>query len=189
MKTNLKTILNTGSYKYCYENGKFTFYDNRIGDITKRNYNSSLFSAIRQEHIVILDLSMCSNVPDVISGFPYVTEIIMPTLTDNIPSIANCPKLEKVTFDPSTIKILKEKSFDGWPPIKQISFGEDFGFTLSFCISPNAQIDSLDFSLCKHMHLTEHAFQRSRIKSISLPDHITNLPEYVFAIVLILLPY
>ena len=30
------------------------------------------------------------------------------------------------------------------------------------------------------MHLTEHAFQRSRIKSISLPDHITNLPEYVF---------
>ena len=147
MKTNLKTILNTGSYKYCYENGKFTFYDNRIGDITKRNYNSSLFSAIRQEHIVILDLSMCSNVPDVISGFPYVTEIIMPTLTDNIPSIANCPKLEKVTFDPSTIKILKEKSFDGWPPIKQISFGEDFGFTLSFCISPNAQIDSLDFSL------------------------------------------
>lgn len=180
MKTNLKTILNTGSYKYCYENGKFTFYDNRIGDITKRNYNSSLFSAIRQEHIVILDLSMCSNVPDVISGFPYVTEIIMPTLTDNIPSIANCPKLEKVTFDPSTIKILKEKSFDGWPPIKQISFGEDFGFTLSFCISPNAQIDSLDFSLCKHMHLTEHAFQRSRIKSISLPDHITNLPEYVF---------
>lgn len=35
MKTNLKTILNTGSYKYCYENGKFTFYDNRIGDITK----------------------------------------------------------------------------------------------------------------------------------------------------------
>lgn len=180
MKTSLKTILNTGSYKYCYENGKFTFYDNRIRDITKRNYNSSLFSAIRQEHIVILDLSMCPNVPDVISGFPYVTEIIMPTLTDNIPSIANCPKLEKVTFDPSTIKILKEKSFDGWPPIKQISFGEDFEYMSSFCISPNAQIDSLDFSLCKHMHLTAHAFQRSKIKSISLPDHITNLPEYVF---------
>lgn len=180
MKTNLKTILNTGSYKYCYENGKFTFYDNRIGDITKGNYNSSLFSAIRQEHIVILDLSMCPNVPDVISGFPYVTEIIMPTLTDNIPSIANCPKLEKVTFDPSTIKILKEKSFDGWPPIKQISFGEDFEYMSSFCISPNAQIDSLDFSLRKHMHLTGHAFQRSKIKSISLPDHITNLPEYVF---------
>ena len=180
MKTNLKTILNTGSYKYCYENGKFTFYDNRIGDITKGNYDSSLFSAIRQEHIVILDLSMCSNVPDVISGFPYVTEIIMPTLTDNIPSIANCPKLEKVTFDPSTIKILKEKSFDGWPPIKQISFGEDFEYMSSLCISPNAQIDSLDFSLCKHMYLTDHAFQRSRIKSISLPDYITNLPEYVF---------
>lgn len=51
MKMSLKTILNTGSYKYCYENGKFTFYDNRIGDITKVNYNSSLFSAIRQEHI------------------------------------------------------------------------------------------------------------------------------------------
>lgn len=123
---------------------------------------------------------MCPNVPDVISGFPYVTEIIMPTLTDNIPSIANCPKLEKVTFDPSTIKILKEKSFDGWPPIKQISFGEDFEYMSSFCISPNAQIDSLNFSLCKHMHLTAHAFQRSKIKSISLPDHITNLPEYVF---------
>lgn len=104
----------------------------------------------------------------------------MPTLTDNIPSIANCPKLEKVTFDPSTIKILKEKSFDGWPPIKQISFGEDFEYMSSFCISPNAQIDSLNFSLCKHMHLTAHAFQRSKIKSISLPDHITNLPEYVF---------
>ena len=56
---------------------------------------------------------MCPNVPDVISGFPYVTEIIMPTLTDNIPSIANCPKLGKVAFYPSTIKILKEKSFDG----------------------------------------------------------------------------
>lgn len=123
---------------------------------------------------------MCPNVPDVISGFPNVTEIIMPTLTDNIPSIANCPKLEKVTFDPSSIKILKEKSFDGWPPIKQISFGEDFEYMSSLCISPNAQIDSLDFSLCKHMHLTAHAFQRSRIKSISLPDHITNLPEYVF---------
>lgn len=180
MKTNLKTILNSGSYKYCYENGKFTFYDNRIGDITMVNYNSSLYSAIRQEEIKTLDLSKCSNVPDVISGFPYVTEIIMPTLTDNIPSIANCPKLEKVTFDPSTIKILKEKSFDGWPPIKQISFGEDFEYMSSFCISPNAQIDSLDFSLCKHMHLTGHAFQRSKIKSISLPDHITNLPEYVF---------
>lgn len=51
------------------------------------------------------------------------------------------------SFDPSTIKILKDKSFDGWPPIKQISFGKDFGFTLSFCISPNAQIDCLDFSL------------------------------------------
>ena len=132
MKTILTTILNTGNYKYCYENGKFTFYDNRIGDITKGNYNSSLFSAIRQEHIVILDLSMCPNVPDVISGFPYVTEIIMPTLTDNIPSIANCPKLEKVTFDPSTIIILKEKSFDGWPPIKQISFGEDFEYMFYF---------------------------------------------------------
>ena len=180
MKTNLKTILNTGSYKYCYENSKFTFYDNRISDITMEKYNSSLYSAIRQERIIILDLSMCPNVPKVINGFPYVTEIIMPTLTDNIPSIANCPKLEKVTFDSSTIKILKEKSFDGWPPIKQIAFGEDFGYTLSFCISPNAQIDSLDFSQCKHMHLTEHAFQRSRIKSISLPDHITNLPEYVF---------
>lgn len=180
MNTNLITILNIGSYKYCYENGKFTFYDNRISDITMENYNSSLYSAIRQERIVILDLSMCPNVPKVINGFPYVTDIIMPTLTDNIPSIANCPKLEKVTFDSSTIKILKEKSFDGWPPIKQISFGEDFGYTLSFFISPNAQIDSLDFSLCKHMHLTEHAFQRSRIKSISLPDHITNLPEYVF---------
>ena len=123
---------------------------------------------------------MCPNVPDVISGFPYVTEIIMPTLTDNIPSIANCPKLEKVTFDPSTIKILKEKSFDGWPPIKRISFGEDFEYMESFCISPNAQIESLDFSLCKHMHLTGHAFVRSKIKSISLPDHITNLPEGVF---------
>ena len=144
------------------------------------NYNSNLFSAIRQERIVILDLSMCPNVPKEISGFPFVTEIIMPTLTDNIPSIANCPKLENVTFDPSSIKILKEKSFDGWPPIKQISFGEDFEYMSSLCISPNAQIDSLDFSLCKHMHLTAHAFQRSRIKSISLPDHITNLPEYVF---------
>ena len=144
------------------------------------NYNYSLYTAIRQEHIVILDLSMCSNVPKVISGFPHVTEIIMPTLTDNIPSIANCPKLEKVTFDPSTIKILKEKSFDGWPPIKQIPFGEDFEYMESFCISPNAQIESLDFSLCKHMHLTGHAFQQSKIKSISLPDHITNLPEYVF---------
>ncbi len=123
---------------------------------------------------------MCPNVPDVISGFPYVTEIIMSTLTDNIPSIANCPKLEKVTFDPSTIKILKEKSFDGWPPIKRISFGEDFEYMESFCISPNAQIESLDFSLCKHMHLTGHAFVRSKIKSISLPDHITNLPEGVF---------
>ena len=123
---------------------------------------------------------MCPNVPDVISGFPYVTEIKMPTLTDNIPSIANCPKLEKVTFDPSTIKILKEKSFDGWPPIKRISFGEDFEYMESFCISPNAQIESLDFSLCKHMHLTGHAFVRSKIKSISLPDHITNLPEDVF---------
>ena len=123
---------------------------------------------------------MCPNVPDVISGFPYVTVIIMPTLTDNIPSIANCPKLEKVTFDPSTIKILKEKSFDGWPPIKRISFGEDFEYMESFCISPNAQIESLDFSLCKHMHLTGHAFVRSKIKSISLPDHITNLPEGVF---------
>lgn len=80
----------------------------------------------------------------------------------------------------SDIKILKEKSFDGWPPIKQISFGEDFEYMSSFCISPNAQIDSLNFSLCKHMHLTAHAFQRSKIKSISLPDHITNLPEYVF---------
>lgn len=180
MKTSLKTILNTGSYKYCYENGKFTFYDNRISDITMGNYNYSLYTAIRQEHIVILDLSMCPNVPKVISGFPHVTEIIMPTLTDNIPSIANCPKLEKVTFDPSTIKILKEKSFDGWPPIKQIPFGEDFEYMESFCISPNAQIESLDFSLCKHMHLTGHAFQQSKIKSISLPDHITNLPEYVF---------
>lgn len=180
MKTSLITILNIGNYKYCYEKGKFTFYDNRIGDITMVNYNSNLFSAIRQERIVILDLSMCPNVPKEISGFPFVTEIIMPTLTDNIPSIANCPKLENVTFDPSSIKILKEKSFDGWPPIKQISFGEDFEYMSSLCISPNAQIDSLDFSLCKHMHLTAHAFQRSRIKSISLPDHITNLPEYVF---------
>lgn len=180
MKTSLKTILNTGSYKYCYENGKFTFYDNRISDITMGNYNYSLYTAIRQEHIVILDLSMCPNVPKVISGFPHVTEIIMPTLTDNIPSIANCPKLEKVTFDPSTIKILKEKSFDGWPPIKQISFGEDFEYMESFCISPNAQIESLDFSLCKYMHLKNHAFQRSKIKSISLPNHVTNLPEYVF---------
>lgn len=180
MNTSLITILNIGNYKYCYENGKFTFYDNRISDITKVNYNSNLYTAIRQEDIEILDLSMCPNVPEVICGFPYVTEIIMPTLTDSIPSIGNCPKLKKVTFDSSTIKILKENSFDGWPPIKQISFGEDFGYTLSFCISPNAQIDSLDFSLCKHMHLTEHAFQRSRIKSISLPDHITNLPEYVF---------
>lgn len=180
MKTSLKTILNTGSYKYCYENGKFTFYDNRISDITMGNYNYSLYTAIRQEHIVILDLSMCPNVPKVISGFPHVTEIIMPTLTDNIPSIANCPKLEKVTFDPSTIKILKEKSFDGWPPIKQISFGEDFEYMESFCISPNAQIESLDFSLCKYMHLTNHSFQRSKIKSISFPNHVTNLPEYVF---------
>lgn len=180
MKTSLKTILNSGSYKYCYENGKFTFYDNRIGDITMVNYNSSLYSAIRQEQIAILDLSMCPNVPKVISGFPFVTEIIMPILTDSIPSIANCPKLENVTFDPSSIKILNEKSFDGWPPIKQISFGEDFEYMESFCISPNAQIESLDFSLCKHMHLTGHAFQRSKIKSISLPDHITNLPEYVF---------
>lgn len=180
MKTSLKTILNTGSYKYCYENGKFTFYDNRISDITMGNYNPSLYTAIRQEHIVILDLSMCPNVPKVISGFPHVTEIIMPTLTDIIPSIANCHKLEKVTFDPSTIKILKEKSFDGWPPIKQISFGEDFEYMESFCISPNAQIESLDFSLCKHMYLTGHAFVRSKIKSISLPDHITNLPEGVF---------
>ena len=181
MKTNLKTILNTGSYKYCYENGKFTFYDNRISDITKVNYNSNLYSAIRQEGIEILDLSMCPNVPEVICGFPYVTEIIMPALTDNIPSIANCPKLEKVTFDSSTIKILKENSFDGWPPIKQVSFGEDFEYMWSFCISPNAQIDSLDFLLCKHMHLTAHAFQRSKIKSISLPDHITDLPEYIFS--------
>lgn len=180
MKTSLKTILYTGSYKYCYENGKFTFYDNRISDITMGNYNPSLYTAIRQEHIVILDLSMCPNVPKVISGFPHVTEIIMPTLTDIIPSIANCPKLEKVTFDPSTIKILKEKSFDGWPPIKQISFGEYFEYMESFCIIPNAQIESLDFSLCKHMYLTGHAFVRSKIKSISLPDHITNLPEGVF---------
>lgn len=30
------------------------------------------------------------------------------------------------------------------------------------------------------MHLTGHAFQQSKIKRISLPDHITNLPEYVF---------
>lgn len=88
--------------------------------------------------------------------------------------------MEKVTFDPSTIKILKEKSFDGWPPIKQISFGEYFEYMESFCISPNAQIESLDFSLCKHMYLTGHAFVRSKIKSISLPDHITNLPEGVF---------
>ena len=180
MKTILTTILNTGNYKYCHENGKFTFYDNRIGDITMVNYNSSLYSAIRQEHVVILDLSMCPNVPKVISGFPYVTEIIMPTLTDNIPSIANCPNLEKVTFDSSTIKILKENSFDGWPPIKQISFGEEFEYMWSFCISPNAQIDNLDFSRCKHMYLTDHAFQRSKIKSIRLPDHISKLPEYVF---------
>lgn len=180
MNTSLITILNIGSYKYCYENGKFTFYDNRISDITMENYNSSLYSAIRQERIVILDLSMCPNVPKIINGFPYVIDIIMPTLTDRIPSIGNCPKLEKVTFDSSTIKILKENSFDGWPPIKQISFGEDFEYMWSFCISPNAQIDSLDFSLCKHMHLTAHAFQRSKIKSISLPDHITNLPEYIF---------
>ena len=47
MKTSLKTILNTGSYKYCYENGKFTFYDNRISDITMGNYNPSLYTAIR----------------------------------------------------------------------------------------------------------------------------------------------
>lgn len=180
MKTILTTILNAGNYKYCYENGKFTFYDNRIGDITMVNYNSSLYSAIRQEHVVILDLSMCPNVPKIISGFPYVTEIIMPTLTDNIPSIANCPNLEKVTFDSSTIKILKENSFDGWPPIKQISFGEEFEYMWSSCISPNAQIDSLDFSRCKHMYLTDHAFQRSKIKSISLPDHISELPGYVF---------
>lgn len=180
MKTTLTTILNTGNYKYCYENGKFTFYDNRIGDITMGNYNSSLYSAIRQEHIVILDLSMCPNVPKLISGFPYVTEIIMPTLTDNIPSIAKCPNLEKVTFDSSTIKNLKKNSFSGWPPIKQISFGEEFKYMCSFCISPNAQIDSLDFSQCKHMHLTVHAFQESKIKSISLPDHISELPEYVF---------
>lgn len=179
MKTSLITFLNIGSYKYSYENGKFTFYDNRIDDITM-GYNSSLYFAIRQEYIVILDLSMCPYVPKVISGFPYVTEIIMPTLTDCIPSIANCPKLEKVTFDPSTIKLLKDKSFDGWPPIKRISFGEDFEYMWSFCISPNAQIDSLDFSRCKHMHLTDHAFQGSKIKSISLPDHITDLPEYVF---------
>lgn len=181
MKTSLTTILNTGNYKYCYENGKFTFYDNRIGDITMENFNYSLYSAIRKEHIVILDLSMCPNVPEKISGFPYVTEIIMPTLTDIIPSIANCPNLEKVTFDSSTIKILKEKSFDGWPPIKHISFGENFEYMWSFCISPNAQIDSLDFSRCKHMHLTDHAFQRSKIKSISLPDHISELPYYVFS--------
>ena len=75
MKTTLTTILNTGNYKYCYENGKFTFYDNRIGDITMGNYNSSLYSAIRQEHIVILDLSMCPNVPKLISGFPYGSKI------------------------------------------------------------------------------------------------------------------
>lgn len=80
MNTSLITILNVGSYKYCYENGKFTFYDNRISDITKENYNLSLYSVIRQEHIEILDLSKCSNVPEVICGFPYITEIIMPTI-------------------------------------------------------------------------------------------------------------
>ena len=179
METNLTAILKTGSYKYSYKNGKFTFYDDRIGDITM-GFNGSLYSAIRQENIIILDLSMCPEVPNVIRGFPYVKEIIMPTLTDKIPSIANCPKLENVIFDSSTIKILKEKSFDGWPPIKQISFGEDFEYVCSFCISPNAQIDSLDFSLCKHMILKEHAFQRSKIKSISLPNHISKLPYYVF---------
>ena len=180
MKTILTTILNTGNYKYCYENGKFTFYDDRIDDITIGTYNYSLYSAIRQEHIVILDLSMCPDVPKVISGFPYVTEIVMPTLTDNIPSIANCPNLEKVTFDSSTIKILNENSFDGWPPIKQISFGEEFEYMWSFCISPKAQIDSLDFSRCKHMYLRDNAFQRSKIKNISLPDHIKELPQYAF---------
>ena len=180
METSIVAILKTGNYKYCYENGKFAFYDDRIGDITMENYKPSLYSAIRQEHIIILDLSMCPNVPKVISGFPYVTEIIMPVLTDTIPSIANCPNLEKVTFDASTIKELKEKSFDGWPPIKQISFGEDFEYMSPFCISPIAQIDSLDFAQCKHMYLTDHAFQRCQIKSICLPNHITTLPEYVF---------
>ena len=99
METSIVAILKTGNYKYCYENGKFAFYDDRIGDITMENYKPSLYSAIRREHIIILDLSMCPNVPKVISGFPYVTEIIMPVLTDTIPSIANCPNLEKVTFD------------------------------------------------------------------------------------------
>ena len=89
MNTNLTTILNIGSYKYCYENGKFTFYDNRISDITMENYNSSLYSAIRQERIVILDLSMCPNVPKVINGFPYITEIIMTALTDDIHPLPN----------------------------------------------------------------------------------------------------
>lgn len=49
----------------------------------------------------------------------------------------------------------------------------------SFCISPTAQIDSLDFSRCKHMYLTDHAFQNSQIKSIILPDHISNLSGHV----------
>lgn len=55
MKTSLITFLNIGSYKYSYENGKFTFYDNRIDDITM-GYNSSLYFAIRQEYIVILGI-------------------------------------------------------------------------------------------------------------------------------------
>lgn len=178
MNTILSTILKTGNYKYCYEKGKFSFYDIRIGDITIGNYVSSLYSVIRQEHIVILDLSMCPKVPEAISGFPYVREIIMPVLTDTIPSIANCPNLEKVTFDSSTIKVLKENSFDGWPPIKEISFGETFDHVCSFCISPKAQIDSLDFSRCKHMYLTEDAFKWSKIKSIILPDHISKLGTF-----------
>lgn len=63
---------------------------------------------------------------------------------------------------------------------------ECIGFDAFRMLYNRGELEILDnwwvpsFTLCKHMHLTAHAFQRSKIKSISLPDHITNLPEYVF---------
>lgn len=177
METLLE-ILNEGGYLYHFENDVFSFLDERINDITLSHYNFHLYIEIRKAKIRVLDLSGLNSVPKEISGFEYIEEIRMPILRNIIPVIQNCPRLNKVVFNPKSITQLRENSFRGWPKIEIISFSPQLKEVDSFCLG--GEFDIVDFSECSNLTLREHAFQRSNVKTIILPTQIKSFVNYLF---------
>lgn len=173
-------LLEADSYDYSFDNDTLIFRDERIYDIEQWYVNQKLYEAIRADKkIRILDLSFCPKVPKLISNFPYVEEIKMPTLRNEIPTIKGCPNLYNIEFNSNTIVWLKRDSFKGWPAMDCIKFSSSLIHIDSFALACKAKI--IDLSACVHLTIDDHCFQgNTSIRKCILPSSIAVLPNYAF---------